>query len=170
MQSTCRFLVRSSTVTFTRGFYCVKLDHFRSLLTTVVHKQVFRLSCPRTRQLWRIGNKHLPWHSHDIILRIILSKKCNICVRHTVNRYISTGNLMYICGCKRQSSNTHILSYCSNTKKLTCPITPQNRGRNSLALLSCGIITQRHQFWVKFPTSCGLFYVVMLWQGRKNWF
>ena len=46
-----RFLARSATVSFTKRFYCVKLDHFRSLLTTVVHKQVFHLSWHRTRQL-----------------------------------------------------------------------------------------------------------------------
>lgn len=171
MQSTCRFLARSATATFTRGFYHVKLDYFRSLLTTVVHKQVFHLSCPRTQQLWRVGNQHLPWHSYDIILRVILSKKCNICVCHTVYRNISTGNLMYICGWKRKSFNTHILPCCSNTKKLNMSNnTTKHRQQLSPALISCGIMTQRHQFSVKFPSSCGLFYVVMLRQGRNNWF
>jgi hypothetical protein len=46
-----RFLARSATVSFTKGFYCGKLDHFRSLLTTVVYKQVFYLSWHQTRQL-----------------------------------------------------------------------------------------------------------------------
>jgi hypothetical protein len=63
----------------------------------------------------------------NVILLVILSKKCSVNIWLIINSYIAESILMHIHIYNQKFYSAGVLLCCTNKKKVTCQITPQKK-------------------------------------------